>query len=68
MVRDCLLEPFAAQVQGNNVYLIAGDWHYAFLDECEAFPNGKYKDQVDAASGAFARLTGKPVYNLEAMQ
>jgi hypothetical protein len=28
-------EPFAAQVQGCNVRLIAGDWHYAFLDECE---------------------------------
>ena len=60
-------EPFAAQVQGGNVRLVAGNWHYAYLDELESFPNGKFKDQVDASSGAFARLTSKPAYNLDAM-
>ena len=29
-----------------------------------AFPNGKFKDQVDAPSGAFNRLISGPVYNL----
>ena len=48
-------------------YLIPGEWHYTFLDECETFPNGRFKDQVDAAAGAFTRLTSKPVYNLAAM-
>jgi predicted phage terminase large subunit-like protein len=66
--KEIRAEPFAAQVQGGNVFLVAGDWHFTFLDECESFPNGKFKDQVDAASGAFARLTSKPVYNLDAMQ
>ena len=61
-------EPFAAQVQGGNVSLVAGDWVRDFLDEAESFPNGKFKDQIDAASGAFARLTSEPVYNLDAMQ
>jgi predicted phage terminase large subunit-like protein len=61
-------EPFAAQVQGGNVSLVAGDWIRDFLDEAESFPNGKFKDQIDAASGAFARLTREPVYNLDAMQ
>jgi len=49
-------EPFAAQVQAGNVCLRAGPWVEAFLDECEAWPNGKYNDQVDAAAGAFNRL------------
>ena len=66
--KEIRAEPFAAQVQGGNVYLLPGDWNTDFLDECESFPNGRFKDQVDAASGAFARLTSKPVYNLEAMQ
>jgi predicted phage terminase large subunit-like protein len=60
-------DPFAAQVQGGNVRLVAGSWHYAYLDELESFPNGKYKDEVDASSGAFARLTSKPAYNLDAL-
>ena len=29
-----------------------------------SWPNGKYRDQVDACSGAFNRLVSGPVYNL----
>src|SRR5665811_464166 len=50
-------EPFAAQVQGGNVGLVAGEWCSAFLDEAEVFPAGKWKDQVDAAAGAFSKLS-----------
>jgi phage terminase large subunit-like protein len=39
----------------------------AYIDEAEAWPNGKYRDQIDASSGAFNRMTSKPVYNLDAM-
>jgi predicted phage terminase large subunit-like protein len=28
-------EPFAAQVQGGNIFLVAGDWVGAWYDECE---------------------------------
>jgi predicted phage terminase large subunit-like protein len=65
--KEIRAEPLAAQVQAGNVFLKAGNWHSAFLEECESFPNGKFKDQVDAAAGAFARLTRKPAYNLDAM-
>jgi phage terminase large subunit-like protein len=54
-------------VQGGNVYLVAGQWNAAFRDELESFPAGKWKDQVDAAAGAFIRLTSKPAYNLAAL-
>ena len=55
-------EPFAAQVQGGNVFLVAGEWVTAFLDECETFPAGKWKDQVDAAAGAFSKLAASTAY------
>jgi predicted phage terminase large subunit-like protein len=50
-------ETFAAQWQAGNVRLVKGDWNRAYLDEMEAFPNGKNDDQVDASSGAFVKLT-----------
>jgi predicted phage terminase large subunit-like protein len=39
-----------------NVKLVLASWNSAFLDEAEAFPIGSHDDQVDAASGAFAKL------------
>lgn len=49
-------EPLAAQAEINNVKLIRGVWNDTFLDILTAFPTGKYKDPVDAASGAFNKL------------
>ena len=48
--------PLAAQAEVRNVKLLAGPWVADFLDEACVFPFGKYKDQVDAASGAFNKL------------
>ena len=50
-------------MQAGNVFLVAGSWNAAFLEEAECFPNGKFKDQIDAASGAFAKLTAGPEYD-----
>ena len=44
--------------------LVAGIYQTDLLDEMTSFPNGKYRDQVDACSGAFNRLISGPVYNL----
>jgi phage terminase large subunit-like protein len=52
-------EPYAAQVENDNVGLVAGPWVRDFLEEHELAPNGRTKDQWDAASGAFSRLAGK---------
>jgi predicted phage terminase large subunit-like protein len=65
--KEVRAEPFAAQAQAGNVRLVAGPWVRAFLDEAECFPSGRFKDQIDAAAGAFARLTSRTVYNLEAL-
>jgi predicted phage terminase large subunit-like protein len=65
--KEVRAEPFAAQVQGSNVLLRAGDWALELLDELDRFPNGRYRDQVDACSGAFNRLIGAPIYDIRAL-
>lgn len=53
-------EPFAAQCQVGNVYLVKGDWNNSYVDELCAFPSGRFKDQVDASSGSFAKVCIPP--------
>lgn len=55
--KEIRAEPYAAQVQAGNVDLLEGPWNRAFLAEHEMFPNGRYKDRVDASGGAFIKLT-----------
>lgn len=50
-------DPVAAQAEVGNVKILAAPWNDAFLDELSLFPTGMRKDQVDALSRAFARLT-----------
>lgn len=57
-------EPLAAQAEAGNVDLLEGSWNTAFLDEAGDFPNGKFKDQVDAASRAFNELVSMSTYTL----
>jgi predicted phage terminase large subunit-like protein len=57
--KETRAEPYAAQVQAGNVDVVLADWNRDFLDEHEKFPNGKYKDQVDAAAGAFMKISGR---------
>lgn len=48
--------PYSAQQQAGNVIMVRGAWNKAFLDEHDYFPNGPYKDQVDASAGAFMKV------------
>ncbi len=52
-------DPYSVQVNDDRVMLMRAGWNDAYTDELENFPNSTYKDQVDASSGAFARLTAK---------
>lgn len=50
-------QPVESQAQAGNIKIIRDvTWNDTFLNELETFPNGRYKDQVDALSGAFAVL------------
>jgi len=57
--KETRAQPLSAQAEAGNVFLLAGVWNEAFLDEIAGFPMGKWKDQVDAASRAFTELTTK---------
>jgi predicted phage terminase large subunit-like protein len=50
--------PLAAQALAGNVSLLQGEWNEAFLREAHGFEaKAAYKDQIDAAAGAFNKLT-----------
>ena len=52
-------EPLSDQVNIGNVRLLKGPWNQKFIDELQNFPVGKYKDQVDAAGGAFNKIAAQ---------
>lgn len=56
--------PLASQAEIGNVKLCLGDWNEDFLEEACTFPMGKFKDQIDAASRALARLTAPQVNDM----
>jgi predicted phage terminase large subunit-like protein len=49
-------EPFSAQCEAGNVYIVRDSWSETYLEELCSFPRGQFADQVDASSRAFARL------------
>jgi predicted phage terminase large subunit-like protein len=51
-------DPWAGQVNAGHVMLLRGRWNEAYIEEHRFFPHSRYKDQVDASSGAFSKLTG----------
>ena len=52
--------PFSSAVEKRLVRLVRGDWNRDFLYEAERFPSaGTHDDQIDACSGAFAKLGGR---------
>lgn len=52
-------EPLSAQAKAGNVKLVRGAWNEDFLAEGASFPNGQFKDQIDAAADAFDELAQK---------
>jgi hypothetical protein len=60
--KEVRAEPWASQCAAKNVYLVEdGTWDVdGFVTEHCLFPRGEFKDRVDAASGAFAKLAKSP--------
>lgn len=52
-------DPYSVQVNNGNVQILTGEWNHEFIEEHRFFPFSTYKDQVDAASGAFSKLVGR---------
>jgi predicted phage terminase large subunit-like protein len=53
-------EPFAAQVEGGNVWMLRAAWNTPYTAELGMFPSGKYKDQTDATANGFNELIPLP--------
>lgn len=62
--KETRAQPFADQAEAGNVFLVAGPWNEAYLDEAVVFPGGDYKDQIDGSSGAFSTLIMHPKRNV----
>ena len=52
-------DPYSVQVNNGQFQIVAGDWNHDFIEEHRFFPYSKFKDQVDASSGAFNHLVSK---------
>ncbi len=53
-----------AQLEAGNVFIVRDDWNRDFVNEHCAAPNGKHDDQIDAAVGAFMKLSGKKPFHI----
>lgn len=58
-------EPFAAQAEAGNVKLKKASWNRGYLDRLITFPDGTYKDDTDATSGAFNKLASPKWRNID---
>lgn len=56
-------QPFAAQCEAGNVYVVRGDWTDEWLAELTSFPEMAICDQVDSTSAAYNYLAKSHVPN-----
>ena len=62
--KEARAEPMAAQWQVGNFDIVYGDWNEEYLLQLENFPDGKFKDMVDASANAFAEIESNNMFNL----
>ncbi len=54
--KETRAQPFSAQCEAGNVYLVRARWNNAYIDELCMFPNGAHDDMVDGSSGSFNKV------------
>jgi len=54
-------DTYSVQINNYAFQILNGMWNRDFIEEHRFFPQGTYKDQVDAAAGAFTKLVGKRI-------
>ena len=62
--KEVRAEPAAAQWQAGNFDLVAADWNEPFLRQLESFPDGRWKDMVDALANGFAEIERRGRFRL----
>jgi predicted phage terminase large subunit-like protein len=63
--KEIRADAMASQAGIQRIKIIQGEWNNDFLDELEAFPNGEYMDQVDAASLGFEYVAKANVRHID---
>ena len=62
--KESRAEPMAAQWQAGNFDIVYGPWNEEYLLQLENFPEGKFKDMVDASANGFAELETKAMFDI----
>ena len=57
----------AAQWQAGNFDIVAGPWNEEYLLQLENFPDGKFKDMVDASANGFAELEAGSAFDVNSL-
>jgi len=57
--------PASAQVEAGNIYMVRAPWNNRFIQQGQAFPNGRLKDMIDAFAGAFNKLHRLKRYDID---
>ena len=65
--KEARAEPMAAQWQAGNFDIVIGPWNEEYLLQLENFPDGKFKDMVDASSNGFAEIELKAQFNISTL-
>jgi predicted phage terminase large subunit-like protein len=55
--KEVRMEPVSSQMEAGNVFILNRKWTWEFTDELLMWPNGTFKDQGDALTGAFRKCT-----------
>lgn len=65
--KEARAEPMAAQWQAGNFDIVAGPWNEEYLLQLENFPEGKFKDMVDASANGFTEIEIRSAFSLAAL-
>lgn len=62
--KESRAEPMAAQWQAGNFDILVAPWNDSYLSQLENFPDGKFKDMVDASANGFTELELRSQFNI----
>lgn len=63
--KESRAEPMAAQWQAGNFDIVAAPWNDPYLNQLENFPEGRFKDMVDASANGFTEIELRSRFNVE---
>lgn len=63
--KESRADPFSAQVNAGNVFVVRADWNRDFVEELRQFPRGKHDDIVDGCSDALSELANTVVWDYD---